>query len=135
MKYKIISLIVATFTFAGLFAPAAFAAIDPGPIINKCTDPANCARTTAFGFGTCGQKSVSIRCMFVEIIKFLSFVVGIAVVGGIAFGGITYATSQGNPAGTQKGITIIMNAIIGLVLFLLMFALLQFLIPGGVIST
>jgi hypothetical protein len=79
-------------------------------------------------------ENVTIRDLTVEIIRFLSFGVGIAVVGGIAAGGVVYATSQGNPAGTQKGITIITNSIVGLLLYLLMFALLQFLIPGGILT-
>lgn len=136
MKYKLLSIIVLAFTVAGLFAPQASARLDPGEPVDSCTDPSNCARKTAFTFTTsCGNTNVTIKCMFVEIIKFLSITVGIAVVGGIAFGGITYAMSQGNPAGAQKGIAIITNAIIGLLLYLLMFALLQFLVPGGVFST
>ncbi|MEO5690738.1 MAG: hypothetical protein ABIQ64_00960 [Candidatus Saccharimonadales bacterium] len=94
----------------------------------------DCAKTTSFTFAKCKSANVSIKCLMVEVISFLSIGVGIAVVAGIAIGGIQYATSQGNPAGAQKGITTITNAIIGLVLYLLLFALLQFLIPGGVLS-
>lgn len=91
------------------------------------------AEKTAFPVN--GKTSnVTIRDLAVEVIRFLSIGVGIAVVGGIAAGGVMYSTSQGNPAGAQKGITIITNAIVGLILYLLMFALMQFLVPGGVLS-
>lgn len=89
--------------------------------------------TTAFPING-KTKDVGIRDLAVEVIRFLSIGVGIAVVAGIAIGGVTYTMSQGNPAGAQKGMTIIFNAIIGLVLYLLMFSLLQFLVPGGVLS-
>jgi|JI10StandDraft_1071094.scaffolds.fasta_scaffold16980_7 hypothetical protein len=91
------------------------------------------AEKTAFPVN--GKTSnVTIRDLAVEVIRFLSIGVGIAVVAGIAVGGITYSVSQGNPSGTQKGITIITNSIVGLLLYLLMFAILQFLIPGGILT-
>lgn len=79
-------------------------------------------------------SNVTIRDLAVEVLRFLSVGVGIAVVGGVIAGGIVYSTSEGNPAKAQKGVTIISNAILGLILYLLMFAILHFLIPGGVIS-
>lgn len=106
----------------------------PGPV--DCTDPTeqgNCAKT-AFKFGRCDTASTGMKCLISEILLFLSVGVGIAVVAGIAIGGITYATSEGNPSKAQKGITIIVNAVIGLVLYLLLFAITNFLIPGGVFS-
>ena len=104
----------------------------------RCEDgnePGDCAKTTAFSFAGCGTDNVGIRCLAVEVLKFLSIAVGLAVVGGVAAGGIVYSTAQGSPGKTQAGIKIITNSIIALVLYLLMFAILQFLIPGGVLST
>lgn len=140
MKYKIISLFIASFLVAGFVVPTAFARDDPttgGPNPTQDTCPDNqgdCAKTTAFSFAGCGATDVGLKCLFTEIIKFLSIGVGVAVVAGIAVGGIQYASSQGNPSGAQKGITTITNALVGLVLYLLMFAALQFLIPGGILS-
>lgn len=137
MKYKILSLIVSAFALAGFAAPVTYAAQEAGGGGGggtTCTAGAdNCAKTTSFSVNG-KTTNVGIRDLAVEIIRFLSIAVGIAVVGGIAFGGITYATAQGNPSGTQKAITIITNSIVGLMLYLLMFAILQFLIPGGVLS-
>lgn len=107
------------------------------PGTSKCTDgggQGDCAKTTAFSFGTCGTTNVGIKCLAVEVLRFLSIGVGLAVVGGVAAGGIVYATAQGSPGKTQSGIKIITNSILALILYLLMFAILQFLIPGGVLS-
>lgn len=93
----------------------------------------DCTETTAFSFGECGTDQVGISCLIVEIMSFLSILVGIAVVAGITTGGIVYSTSQGNPGQAQKGVTIITNAVLGLVLYLLMFAIINFLVPGGVL--
>lgn len=92
------------------------------------------ADKTSFSFGTCGKKDVGIDCLVVELLRFLSIAVGIAVVAGITFGGITYSTSRGNPGQAQKGVTIITNSILGLVLYFLMFAIVNFLIPGGILK-
>lgn len=137
MKYKLLSLIISAFALAGLSAPLTFAVQDAGGGGgggSTCSAGAdNCAEKTAFPIN--GKTSnVSIRDLAIEIIRFLSVGVGIAVVGGIAYGGITYSMAQGNPSGTQKAIAIITNSIVGLMLYLLMFALLQFLVPGGVLK-
>lgn len=71
---------------------------------------------------------------FKLIMLILSAGVGIAVVGGIVWGGIIYTTAQGNASQTQKGISVIVNAVIGLFLFLFMFAIINFLVPGGLFS-
>lgn len=63
---------------------------------------------------------------------FLGGGVGLAVVGGIVTGAFMYITARGNAAQVQKGQTTILNSVIGLLLFIFMYAILQFLIPGGV---
>jgi hypothetical protein len=63
---------------------------------------------------------------------FLGGGVGLAVVGGIVFGAFMYITARGNVSQTQKGQTTILNSVIGLLLFIFMYAILQFLIPGGI---
>ena len=67
------------------------------------------------------------------IIKFLTVGVGLAATGGIVFGGFLYLTAQGNSGQTQKAVAIIINALIGIAMYALAFALINFLIPGGVI--
>jgi hypothetical protein len=69
--------------------------------------------------------------MATTIMRFMSILVGIAVTGGIIYGGILWSTSQGNPAQTQKATAVIFNAILGLIMYILMFAIINFLVPGG----
>lgn len=68
-----------------------------------------------------------------NILVFLAGGVGLAVVGGIIFGAYMYITARGNVSQTQNGQNTIINSVIGLMLFIFMFAILQFLIPGGII--
>ena len=69
--------------------------------------------------------------LLVEIINFLAVGVGVAVAGGIVWGGFVYSQANGNSTKTQEGITIIVNAVIGLMLFIFMYAIVNWLVPGG----
>lgn len=69
-----------------------------------------------------------------SIIKFLTVGVGVAATGGVVYGGFLYLTSGGKPAQTQKGVTTIINALIGVVLYALAFAIINYLVPGGVLK-
>ena len=60
--------------------------------------------------------------------------IGIAAVGGIIYGSILYATSGVNPDNVKKAKGIIMNVVIGLIAWGLMYAFLNFIIPGGIIG-
>jgi len=65
-------------------------------------------------------------------LRFLAGGVGLAVVGGIVAGAYLYITARANASQVQQGQTMITNSVIGLLLFIFMFAILQFIIPGGV---
>jgi hypothetical protein len=69
-----------------------------------------------------------------NLLYFFAGGVGLAVVGGIVAGSYMYTTARANAAQAQKGQTIILNSVIGLFLFIFMYAILQFLIPGGIFS-
>lgn len=67
-------------------------------------------------------------------ISIMSIGVGIAVVIGIIFGGITYAMSDGDAGKAKEGQEIIVNSVIGLFLFIFLYAGANFLIPGGLFT-
>lgn len=60
--------------------------------------------------------------------------VGVLAVGGIVYGAILYTTAEDKADQVRKATDIITNVIIGLVTFSLMWAGLNFLIPGGVFA-
>jgi len=66
-------------------------------------------------------------------IDFLSALVGVAVVISIVVGGIQYSSSAGDPSKASAAKSRIRNAIIALVTFILLYAMLNFLIPGGLV--
>lgn len=67
-------------------------------------------------------------------IKWLTIGVGVIAVFGLVISGIQYAAAQENPQSVAAAKSRINNIIIGIVIYLTMFGLLQWLIPGGVFS-
>lgn len=72
-----------------------------------------------------------INALLLWAISIMSIGVGIAVVVGIILGGIAYAMSDGDAGKAKEGQEMIGNAIIGLFLFIFLYAGANFLIPGG----
>lgn len=70
----------------------------------------------------------------VAILKVMSGLVGVATVGGFVWGGILYITARANASQVEKAKMVIVNASIGLLMFIFMFAILQYLIPGGIFT-
>lgn len=67
-------------------------------------------------------------------IALISAAVGVAIAIAIIVGGIEYITSAGDPQRAASGKKRIVNALIGLIAYALLFAFLQFIIPGGVLN-
>ena len=65
-----------------------------------------------------------------NIIHAIMGVVGIVAVIVIIIGGVTYATSQGDPSKVKKGKDTILYGVIGLVICVLAFAIVNFVIAN-----
>jgi hypothetical protein len=101
------------------------------------------------GNGCAGVKTAFIKCnekntgpvedngiwaLLMMVVNILTAGVGIVAVAGIVYGSILYTTAEDKADQVQKAISIIRNVVIGLVLFALMWAGLNFIVPGGVFS-
>lgn len=143
---KILALALIMMTLAtSLFA------LPAGAVTYKCPADAGKTDNTGHKIYCCGttQTSIDFNCesgkdkapgantvtsMLLTIINFMAVGVGIAVVGGIVFGALRYSSANGNASQAQQGITFIVNSVIGLVLFILMYAIINFLVPGGLFT-
>ncbi|HET7827353.1 MAG TPA: hypothetical protein VFK97_00600 [Candidatus Saccharimonadales bacterium] len=96
-------------------------AVQPSP---DCNDP------SASGLQQC-LKHNKIIVDLNYIIDFLSAGVGLVVVGSLILGGIQYTMAGGNPDAVGKAKHRITNALLALVVFIFIFAFLQWIIPGG----
>ena len=90
---------------------------------------------TFFDWGCNGASDKdSILTVLVTISNWLAAGVVIAVIGGIIYGAIMYATSAGDAGKAKSATEIIRNAFIALVLYFLMWAFLQYIVPGGLFN-
>lgn len=95
---------------------------------------------TKFDFGCLGDNYSQgdigpIQDLAFSIIRFLSAGVGLLVVASIIYAGIQYSSSQGSPEATSEAKGRIQNSVIGLVIYMFIFALVQYLVPGGVFAS
>lgn len=81
-----------------------------------------------------GNERDPITTILFIVLNVLTAAIGIAAVGGIAYGALLYTTAQSSPEQTKRAISIITNVVIGIVAYGLMYVLLNFLVPGGVFS-
>lgn len=82
---------------------------------------------------TCNKNECELLAKYLNpFIKLLSYLVGIAVVIGIMIGAIQVITSAGDPQKNANGKNHIRNALIAAIAYVILFAFLQWVIPGGV---
>jgi hypothetical protein len=66
-------------------------------------------------------------------INFLSALAGIALIASLMIAGFQYMTAQDDPSKVQKSKARIIQTLLALLLFIFMYSLLNFLVPGGVL--
>jgi hypothetical protein len=65
-------------------------------------------------------------------IRILTAGVGIAAVGGIVYGSILYTSAGDNESQVKQAKEVIRNVVVGIIAYIAMYALLEFIIPGGI---
>ena len=66
------------------------------------------------------------------VISVLTFGIGLVAVAMVAYAAFLYTTAQDNSNQTKQAIEMIRNVVIGIAGYALMWAFLQYLIPGGI---
>jgi type IV secretion system pilin len=102
-------------------------------------NPAGCGTgdsrvETKINFGCNGANKNPVIDLAFALIRFLSFGVGIAVVASIVYAGVSYTTAEGNPEKSAQAKSRIQNSILALFLYLFIFAIIQYLVPGGLFN-
>lgn len=109
-----------------------------GRIANQCGKGEDAIRTR-FNFGCIGNRLPNkfanpVYDFAFSIIRFLSAGVGVAVVIAIILSGIKYTTAEGNPEATMQAKSNMQAALIALIFYIFIFAIVQYLVPGGVFN-
>lgn len=143
---------ISKITLAGAaFGILFFSALPVAAQVSRpCTPP---GQTVANGqeitIGIPGENGTTTNCVRVDgqtlndnpiviffraVIQFFAIGVGILVAGGWTAGSIIYMTARGNTAQVEKAQEVLRNTSIGFLLFLGLFAIVNFLIPGGILT-
>ncbi len=146
IKYFAIASIVFSGIVYALLVPTAVLAASPAfsqsshPVTNlSAAGPSGVNVPTGSNFdGKCQEKDLDkTNCGIVAYlltgINVLSALVGVIVVIMIAVGGMQYSMARDNPQAVVAARGRIINALLGLLAYLFMYALLQYLVPGGVL--
>jgi hypothetical protein len=88
----------------------------------------------SFKIGCAKGYSNPIMAYLVGILRFLTYGVGLVVITMIIIGGIQYSAAGGNAQAVQSARNRILNALIALLLYIFAFAILNFLVPGGLLG-
>ena len=89
---------------------------------------ADCASASTLVSNPDGCKGSDMNEMIRTVINAIVFIVGMIAVVMIILGGVNYATSQGDPGKVKKGKDTILYGIIGLVISILAFAIVNFVL-------
>lgn len=95
------------------------------------SESSGCVETTMFGSG--GQYCDGIWGVLAIVLNVMLIVAGAGGIIGIIVSGIQYATAAGDPGQMTKAKRRIYEIMIGLVALGLMWAFIQWIIPGGVL--
>ncbi len=85
---------------------------------------------TGGGSGVCGAKGDDAPTLIKNVINILLYLIGIIAVISIIIGGIRYVTSNGDPSGIKGAKDTIMYAVIGLVVAIMAFAIVNFVVTA-----
>lgn len=91
--------------------------------------------STTFGvetaiLNTCGESDDGVVCILNLVVDILSIGVGILGVLGITIVGIQYLTAGGDEGKTRKAKQRMFEIVIGLVAYVVLFAILKWILPG-----
>ena len=115
---KLLSFIIATILSFSVFATPVFAT-------NTQTFGVETAILT-----TCGQDSDGVGCILRLVVDIMSIGIGILGVIGITVVGVQYLTAGGDEGKTRKAKQRMFEIVIGLVAYVVIYAILRWLLPG-----
>ena len=120
LRQKIAAVVVAITSVTTLcLSPAVYA---------ECSSSKDCIRQGADGVGSTGSSSSSVSDIAATISNIMLFILGAVAVIMIIVGGIRYATSNGDQSAVKGAKDTILYAVVGLIVALIAYAIVNFVI-------
>jgi hypothetical protein len=132
-KLKVMMVAAFAVLGVGLFATPAFAQNTPGggATAGPCTTSAECIKAGVKDSTPAGTKT-DIGTLIKTIVNVLLFVLGVIAVIMIVIGGIKYTTSNGDSSAVTSAKNTILYAVIGVIVALMAFAIVNFVVGNFV---
>lgn len=105
----------------------------PGPDTGSCSSDELRIAIPVGESGECVDRDEALNIYLRGIVQFLTVGVGLTITLMIVLGGIQYAGAAGNPQAIEAAKKKIYHALEALLLFIFTAAILNFLIPGGLL--
>ena len=132
MSYKKIKKILVSLSLFGLFSVFALGgAVSPAGALTVSAD-AGSHTVAAFKCNTTECDNLFKKYLN-PFIKLLSAAIGVLVVLSVIIGGVQYSAAGSDPQQVAAARKRIGNALLGLVAYIFLFALLNWLVPGGIL--
>ena len=80
-------------------------------------------------------KGTGVWKLLLFVLQIMTGGVILLAIAGVVYGSVLYTSAGGNQEQVKKARTVITNVVIGVLLFVLMFGLANWLIPGGVFNS
>jgi hypothetical protein len=125
----IIAALLLSFSFVAALSPIQASALGN----NGCetdTSVIKCTNVNEEG----GVEQTGLWSILMLVIQILTAGVGVIALAGIVYGSVLYTSAGGSQEQVKKAMTIFTNVVIGVIAYAGMWALLNFLIPGGVFN-
>lgn len=85
------------------------------------------------GTGATAVQKSGLMGVLTVVVNIMAAAVGILAIGTFVYAGIIYASAGDSQENVKKALGIIRNTVIGLVLFVALYALVNYIVPGGVL--
>jgi hypothetical protein len=109
---------------------ATFAQTTVNQPLSKSQNPDDCKAEG--GYKQLNKDNCQIIKLITVITKALSGIAGLVIIAMIIFGGIQYSAAGSDPSKVQAAKQKIFNSLLALLLLVFGFAILQWLVPGGI---
>jgi len=130
IKLKALLLTAICGIFGVMFGQSAWAATDGGLVMQKQYAAGATILTGCWNEAENSKDGSGIRCVLTLVVDVLTVGIGVLGVLGITIVGIQYLTAGGSEEQTRKAKRRLFEIIIGLVAYVLIYALLKFLMPN-----
>ncbi len=82
----------------------------------------------------CEGKGNAILDLLFAMVRFLSYGVGLVIVGSMVYAGIQYTASRGDPNAHALAVKRIQSNVTALLIFIFAYALVNYVVPGAVLK-